>query len=407
MSTFINTKAIKVFIAEMIDAMPYLKASMPHFADQLSGKKSGSDYTFVLRDSGHPTDGLAITGSDRKTIIEKEVKLTLAHKKSVVEVTLLEAIKDIGDFKTEVADTYAVRLGAEVQSDVIARTFFKATVATYPKTGSNGWSALSKASAHLKGARNGAKLFGHLSSNASANLTVDALNGMVFIPSKNGEMLFGENDIGRFGGVEYADVTNCPTVTVPAATAFVDLEVDSASTTTGVGTLLIHAAAGNTSVLPAGLPLVKAGAYACNSVGMPTDTPFSFILQSPVTLNGITPVSATVQSLIPEDIGARNIYIAGVTTPALIAGALTCPLTAEAKYDVAQIRCNDVMNWDNNPLPDLQGAKCTSATVGGVSLKVTEFGDGTTFSNITRWDIDFLAGIADERLVACAYLPRD
>ena len=125
-----------------------------------------------------------------------------------------------------------------------------------------------------------------------------------------------------------------------------------------------------------------------------------------MTLNGTALIPATVQSLVAEDIGSRNIYISGVTAASAISGALTCPLSAGVVYDVAQVRCNEVMNWDNIPLDDIAGAETSNAEVGGVKLKVTKFGNVGTMVNKTRWDVGYLAGIVDERLVVDAYLPR-
>ena len=80
-NTIITSKAIKVFLADMIQSMPYvIGASKSHFSDQLTGKKNGRDYYFVLRDAGNPTDGLAVSASDDATIVEKQVKLTVKHK---------------------------------------------------------------------------------------------------------------------------------------------------------------------------------------------------------------------------------------------------------------------------------------------------------------------------------------
>ena len=406
-NTIITSKAIKVFLADMIQSMPYvIGASKSHFSDQLTGKKNGRDYYFVLRDAGNPTDGLAVSASDDATIVEKQVKLTVKHKKSIVELDVLQAIVDLGDFKTEVADTYAVKLGTKIQSDIIDANIYKATVATFPKAGSNSWSALTKAGAHLRATRNGAKLTGYLSSDASANLTVDALNGFHFAPSTVGDKLYADNSIGKFGGVDYTEVTDLPILTVPTASAISGISAVSATSTDGVGTLYVSAPAGNTATLPAGLPLQLSNAYACNSVGSETKTKFSFILQSAVTLNGTALIPATVQSIIAEDIGARNIYISGVNAASAVSGALTCPLSASVEYDVAQVRCNDVMNWDNVPLADLSSGKSSSASVGGIDMKVTEHGDWDNMVNKTRWDVSYIAGIVDERLVVDAYLPR-
>jgi hypothetical protein len=404
---FITNKKVKIFVGEVLEGMNYLKASKSHFADQFSGKKNGESYYFVLRDAGNPTSGIAITDSDDASVVEKEVKLTIAHKKSVVDLTVVQSCVEVEDFKTEIGDTFALRLGAEIQKDVIAANFFKSMVATFPATGSeSGWPALSKASAFLRSTRNGAKVSGYLSPEAEANLSVNALNNFKFTPSSVAEKLYGENAVGNFGGATYVATMDTPMVTCPAASAISGISAISATTAVGVGTLYLTAPTGNTAILPAGLPLQLSNAYACNSVGMRTATKMSFILQSPVTLAGATPVAATVQSIIPEDIGARNIYIEGVGSASAVSGALTCPLSAGVVYDVAQIRTNDVMNWDNVPLDDLTIGETVNGELGGIKIKATKYSDGDLLKNRTRWDVSYLAGIVDERFCANAYLPR-
>ena len=213
-NSFVDNSYVKLFIANIIDAMPYLKRSKSHFAGELKGKKGGEVYNFVLRDSGKPTSGLAVTGSDRLDVKEGKIWLAARHKKSVVALNILESVVDIYGFKEEIADPYGLNLGAEIQKDAIDESYFDGCVAKVAT--SNGWTALSSAIAHQRSARNGAKLCGFLSPEAEDQLTTHSLNNWHFGSNELVDRFYKEGAVGMFHGTEFAYVNDAPVVTVPS-----------------------------------------------------------------------------------------------------------------------------------------------------------------------------------------------
>lgn len=407
-NAFVKSDYLKVFIADLIDAMPYLKASKSHFtASDIKGKKPGEVYNFGLRDSGSPTSGIAITAADRITVDERKIWLAVRNKKSAVSLNTLESVVDIDQFDQEIGKTYGLNLGAEVQKDVLGISYFNANVAKVAT--SNGWSALAAAIAHQRAARTGSQLFGYLSPEAEANLSVHSLNNWHFENSDLVQKFYKEASIGTFHMTNFAYVTDTPVVSVPAngfGTVTVSAGADAVAPTTSLSGAVDRTAltvSALTVAIPAGTPFTIAGAYACDSLGRPLlRTPFSFVVQEDAAVGATT---LYVQKVIVGNTGARNLYHASWTGVGDIAGTLVCQLANSVDYEVAQIRTSDTMNWDNIDLDPVVGGENTSETFGGVKIQVAKYGNGDARANTTRWDCAYLAGIVDNRLASLAYIP--
>lgn len=407
-NAFVKSDYLKVFIADLIDAMPYLKASKSHFtASDIKGKKPGEVYNFGLRDSGSPTSGIAITAADRTTVDERKIWLAVRNKKSAVSLNTLESVVDIDQFDQEIGKTYGLNLGAEVQKDVLGISYFNANVAKVAT--SNGWSALAAAIAHQRAARTGSQLFGYLSPEAEANLSVHSLNNWHFENSDLVQKFYKEASIGTFHMTNFAYVTDTPVVSVPAngfGTVTVSAGADAVAPTTSLSGAVDRTAltvSALTVAIPAGTPFTIAGAYACDSLGRPLlRTPFSFVVQEDAAVGA---TKLYVQKVIVGNTGARNLYHASWTGVGDIKGTLVCQLANGVDYEVAQIRTSDTMNWDNIDLDPVVGGENTSETFGGVKIQVAKYGNGDARANTTRWDCAYLAGIVDNRLASLAYIP--
>lgn len=407
-NAFVKSDYLKVFVADLIDAMPYLKASKSHFtASDIKGKKPGEVYNFGLRDSGSPTSGIAITAADRTTVDERKIWLAVRNKKSAVSLNTLESVVDIDQFDQEIGKTYGLNLGAEVQKDVLGISYFNANVAKVAT--SNGWSALAAAIAHQRAARTGSQLFGYLSPEAEANLSVHSLNNWHFENSDLVQKFYKEASIGTFHMTNFAYVTDTPVVSVPAngfGTVTVSAGADAVAPTTSLSGAVDRTAltvSALTVAIPAGTPFTMAGAYTCDSLGRPLlRTPFSFVVQEDAAVGA---TKLYVQKVIVGNTGARNLYHASWTGVGNIKGTLVCQLANGVDYEVAQIRTSDTMNWDNIDLDPVVGGENTSETFGGVKIQVAKYGNGDARANTTRWDCAYLAGIVDNRLASLAYIP--
>ena len=398
--SFTNSKFLKVFLADIIDAMPYLKDSKSHFAAEIKGKKAGKSYYFSLNDAGHPSTGLSIdrsgANSGQGDVKEHQVKMSLVNMKSFVDLNVLDSITELTEFESEIGQTYGIRLGAEYQKQAIEKTIWDASVAF--KNDTNPWKALSAASSHLKSVRAGSKVVGYLDPVAEGSLTVDAINGFHFGPSDRGSKFYADASIGKFQGAEYVYCTDIPMVT--GATR--SLTISSVAESDGETTVTLTASASLKAGEALYLTVSDKPAMACNAVGMPTNNRFVLFVKADTSSS----TTFKCSRICVEDCGSRNCYIDGVSAlTGLAGGTLSNVLTNDKKYFVAQVRTADVMNWDNVDMDDLIGAENKSVTVGGVKLKVTVYGDGDSMQNTTRWDICAGTCIVDNRFAALAYIP--
>lgn len=397
-NSFVNAKALKLFLAKMVDAAPYIRASKGHFKGDLKGKKPGKSYNLYLTDAGNVTDGLAIQSGDDASVEEREVTITLQNKKTLVDLNVLESIVDIESFKDEVAEPYGVRLGAEIQKSVIAKTFFQGSTAF---VGTNGWDAMATANAHLRSIRQGAKLVSFIDPMAATGLTVNALNNWHFGPSNKGQDFYGDNSLGKFSGSEYVEVTDIPMI----AGKTLSLTIASAAASendNNVGGIKLTLSAATGSAIPAGTPLVLEGAKACNVVGMPTNAQFVCFVQKDATASD---TDIEVGRIELKDIGSRNCFIEGASALADLAGKTLTNLLENGKdYYAVQTRTEDVLDFTSVEMADLEGAKTQNASVGGIGIKWTTFGKFDNMTNQARADVCYGTGIVDNRLVSIAYI---
>lgn len=399
--SFTNSKFLKVFLADVIDAMPYLKASKSHFASEIKGKKAGKSYYFSLNDAGHPSKGLAIdragANAGQGDVKEAQVKMTLTNMKSFVDLNVLDSITEIEQFESEIGQTYGIRLGAETQADAIGETFFSAATAFVDDK--NGWKALSAAGSHMKSVRAGSKVVGFLDPVAEGSLTIDAINGFHFGPSERGQKFYADASVGKFQGAEYVYCTDIPMVT--GATR--SLTISSVSETDGETEVTLTSSVSLKKGEALKLTVSGNVAKACNAVGMPTNADFVLIVKADTSSS----TKFKCSRVCVDTIGSRNCYLPNVDELSdLAGGTLSNVLTNGKKYFPVQVRTEDVMNWDNVDMDDLIGAENKSVTVGGVKLKVTVYGDGDAMQNTTRWDICYGTVIVDNRFVGIAYIPE-
>lgn len=407
---FINSKWAKVFLADAIEEMPYVKASKTYFADSIKGKKVGKTYSFVLRDSGEVTDDLEIAGGTIRGLTEREVKVTLKSKKNVVGLNVLESITDIEEFKTEVADTYGLRLGAEVQKDIIEDTIFNASTA-FVGDGSNNWKPLSNAIAQLKDSRVAGNLVGFIPSRLQSDLTVGALQGWSFLPNEQGANFYGKGFVGNFQTCDFVNVSDIPIVESPTANYSdtghkIKSIVEGANDTTVIA---IENVSGTVAkpALKKGTVLFIDGLYATNIVGMQTQEPFACIVQKDVgSTTSAVDQEVIVQRIDVGEYGARNATGTSITKLEDLEGAgISVGLALNKKYYVAQIRQEKALAYEAPDLDDLVGAENTSVNIGHIKLKTTVLGNGYNMQNISRWDIAYGSVIPDNRLAALAYIP--
>ena len=194
-----------------------------------------------------------------------------------------------------------------------------------------------------------------------------------------------------------------PTVTTPAScSATITLVADSDGEGNIVGFETVDEIEGTN--LKAGLVFTTGGTLKIvDQSGIETEQEVSIIVLSTNqagTKGKISPLRITVAG---GNYGNPNAYVAeGVTSL-----SLTPALDASTTYWVGQVRGREAMAYDSYKFENLPGSENEAvATVGGVTVKMSQYGDGTNLTKLVRLDTPFAAGIWDARGCVGVYIKK-
>lgn len=377
----IGTQKLATVVAlEVAKKAGFLKlASKDYFGSQINGKmKAGQSYDFILPDAGNTVDGLV---ADPRAIAERKVTLNIKSKVNAVETNALEGVTDL-QWEKEIAKTYAANLINTILKEEVSKAAKEATTVFV----GSGFKPIAEAGAYLQSITT-EDLQGFIDPMAQAVL---AANGQAFVPTGAPDALYGKGTLGNFQGVDYKAERWLDKVKVNLSAESAGVQGYTASTAQGDPAKL--QLSGVSGTIKAGTPIFVDGCYACDTIGMETNAPYAFIALGDVTANGV--------------ISAQPIYTANN-------GTRTCSKAPEAgdsvslpdngNYGLAYIRATDAYNFSQVDKLDIKLSK--EAGVGDVDgLRVTcnQFTDGKSATNMTRWDMCYMAGTVEPRLVSVA-----
>lgn len=390
-NTVITSKMTQILSLEMAKKAGFLKiGSRDHFGDQINGRmRTGRTYTFVLPDAGNVVEGLVISPRD---IVEKKVELTIGNMNNSVRADALELVTDI-KWEEEIAKQYAGKLVNAIIRKEVAKAQPQVTTCFVGE----GFKPLSQAAAHIESIVN-EDVVGFISPNAASTIKT---NGQQFQPVGT-PSLYGKGSIGNFEGIDWTKERFLAPIEISTelknalsgakAKAFDPDHLDTLSISG------VQSAAD--LVLPKNTPLFVNGAFACDTIGDPTQTPYAFVAQEDVPLSA-TSVDIKVTPVVYEDIGARTI-----STSAIAGKKVTIPATGV--YDAALVRAEG--SYDYTPVNTMEFMLSDKTTVGdtaGVKVFANAFTDGVSAINTVRWDCPFLAGTVEPRANSLAYIKRE
>lgn len=380
-SNVINTQKLATVVAlEVAKKAGFLKmASKDYFGSQINGKmKAGQSYDFILPDAGNTVDGLV---ADPRAIAERKVTLSIKSKVNSVETNALEGVTDL-QWEKEIAKTYAANLINTILKEEVSKAAKEATTVFV----GSGFKPIAEAGAYLQSITT-EDLQGFIDPMAQAVL---AANGQAFVPTGAPDALYGKGTLGNFQGVDYKAERWLDKVKVNLTAASAGVQGYTASTAQDDPAKI--QLSGVSGTIKAGTPIFVDGCYACDTIGMETNAPYAFIAKADVSANGV--------------ISAQPIYTANN-------GTRTCSKAPEAgdsvtlpdngNYGLAYIRATDAYNFSQVDKLDIKLSK--EAGVGDVDgLRVTcnQFTDGKSATNMTRWDMCYMAGTVEPRLVSVA-----
>lgn len=382
---FSNTQKVKMIATEVADKCPYLKEATSYMTQgQLEGKKYGRTYKVYIPDPGKVVDGL---DADPADINEVEVPVTLENKNTSFEVNVWNKLTDIEDFKKEIVKPKAVLLAQSLDKAAIDKTVFNAAQAV---VGSANFATLSDASMAL----DEAKVAGTKVCFVKPTVAGKIANGGLanFIPDDIQRDIYRENYLGQYAGAAVINEANLPVVdatNISAAAASVTL-----TDVSGKGFEPITSVSG--TGLKAGWAFTADGLKVVGKDGIQTDQDYAIIVDKD---GKIPELRITVDG---EAFGNPNAWVASGTSSL----TLSPILTEGKKYYVGQVRTQKALGVDTYKFDDLPGSENATETVDGISIKMSQYGDGNHMKVLGRLDAPHAFTLPEQREAVTVYFEK-
>lgn len=362
------------------EAAPYLTVgAKSYLADQLQGKRNGTEYEFVIRDAGEYAEGMDMTGHV-STLKERPVKLSVNLGNIVIDSNLVERITDM-KWDDEVAKPNGEKIAKGLVNATLAQDLGKQNTAFVGE----GWLPLFKASNFLESISSEAQY-------AFVDPMIESIcrsTGKAFEPSNKADVdpIYRKGLKGEIAAAEVRAQQGMPTIEISAdlANELSSATVNSYTTGVSYDTLALT---GVTETIPAGTPLFVAGVKACDLVGEATSAYKAFI-----AIEDATSGSVKVRKVDFDGVGTKE-----ASAKPKNGDKLVNPIK-EGVYFTGIIRVNGAFEFDTLKELDWSNADSRVTSPNGITLHEGRAVDVITGSNKTRWAIASIAGIVEPRVV--------
>ena len=395
-NNFTNNEKTLLVAGAVADELDYIKASVSKMSQaDFKGKKFGKSYNIYIPDVGSVHEGLEASPDDI-TEVETEIKLNNFNTSCTIDAW--NELGDMESFKDQVAKPRGQHLARKMAKAIVNDNVFKdmqAVIADAPSFG-----VLSDASAALNELAVGGEIVSFMPPTVMGKIAAGGLAN--FIPGTEAKELYAKNYLGQYAGAEQINCALLPTVTiksVPTATITLVPVKDGESNTIGFET--VDTITG-TNLVPGAVFTTGGDLKIVDQSGIETEQDVQIIVLS-VNPEGtsakISPIRITVEG---KNTGNPNAWMkAGVETL-----TLTSALEV-ATYWVGQVRTKESMAFDSYKFENLPGSENEDvATVGGVTVKMSMYGDGTNLTKLIRLDAPYAAGIWDARGAVAVYIKK-
>ena len=394
---FTNNKKVLLVAGAVADELDYIKASVSKMSQaDFKGKKYGKSYSIYIPDVGSVKEGLEASPDD---IVEVPTEIRLNNFNTSCTLDAWNELGDMESFKDQVAKPRGQHLARQMAKSIVNDNVFKdmqAVIADAPSFG-----VLSDASAALNELAVGGEVVSFMHPTVMGKIAAGGLAN--FIPGTEAKELYGKNYLGQYAGAEQINCALLPTVTIksaPTATISLVPVQDGESNTIGFET--VDTITG-TNLVPGAVFTTGGDLKIVDQSGIETEQDVQIIVLSvnPAgTSAKISPIRITVEG---KNTSNPNAWMkAGVETL-----TLTSALEAGATYWVGQVRTKESMAFDSFKFENLPGSENEDvATVGGVTVKMSTYGDGTNLTKLVRLDVPHAAGIWDARGAVAVYIKK-
>ena len=393
---FTNNKKVLLVAGAVADELDYIKASVSKMPQsEFKGKKYGKTYNIYIPDVGSVKEGLEASPDDI-TEVETEIKLNNFNTSCTIDAW--NELGDIESFKDQIAKPRGQHLARQMAKSIVNENVFKdmqAVIADAPSFG-----VLSDASAALNELAVGGEVVSFMHPTVMGRISASGLSN--FIQGTEAKEIYGKNYLGMYAGAEQVQCPLLPTVTIkdaPTATISLVPVKDGKSTTIGFET--VDTITG-TNLVPGAVFTTGGALKIVDQSGIATEQDVQIIVLSTNpegTSAKISPIRITVEG---KNTGNPNAWMkAGVETLTLTSAL------AVGTYWIGQVRSRECMCFDSFKFENLPGSENEDvATVGGVTVKMSLYGDGTNLTKLVRLDVPHAAGIWDARGAVAVYIKK-
>ena len=408
---FINAKHVERIAAVVADNLPYLAKSRSGLSqEQLKGKKFGTTYNLYLAPLATVRKG---TQAEPESLKEVETPVYTENQHMAFELGAWDKDWNIGDFESEIAVPNGQSLAANIQKDIVESTVFTAAQAV---VGDASFATLSDAAAALDEISVTGNIVSFMKPTIQGKISATGLAR--FLPNNVQADIYGRNYLGEYAGASQVELKELPEIVTPDSTGM-------AATITAT-----KDASGNffEEIREiSGTGIVKGLAYTVEAIdsdsnslgnvkivdraGLATDQDWVVIAQTKAKAGKATIPMLRIAIQQEDDKG--NLYVPkGDSNPNawVPAGAasfkLTPILAASTKYVIGQVRTENALVFDSYKFNDLPGSENSVKTVGGVTVKMSRFGDGQCLNEMVRIDAPYATALPIARDAVVVYYKK-
>ena len=408
---FVNAKHVERISAVVADNLPYLAKSRSGLSqEQLKGKKFGTTYNLYLSPLATVRKGVC---AEPESLKEVETPVHTENQHMAFELGAWDRDWNIGDFESEIAVPYGQSLAANIQKDIVESTVFTAAQAV---VGDASFATLSEAAAALDEISVTGNIVSFLKPTIQGKISATGL--AKFLPNDVQSDIYGRNYLGEYAGASQVELKELPEIVTPDSNGM-------AATITAT-----KDESGNyfdqiTEISGAGI--VKGLAYTVEALdsdgdslgnvkivdraGLATDQDWVVIAQTkakagkakiPMLRIAIQQEDADGNLYVPKGDSNPNAWV-----PAGAASFKLSPiLAASTKYVLGQVRTENALVFDSYKFNDLPGSENSVKTVGGVTVKMSRFGDGQCLNEMVRIDAPYATALPIARDAVVVYFKK-
>lgn len=409
---FVNAKHVERIAAVVADNMPYLAKSRSGLSqEQLKGKKFGTTYNLYLAPLATVRKGVC---AEPESLKEVETPVHTENQHMAFELGAWDMDWNIGDFESEIAVPHGQSLAANIQKDIVDSTVFCGAQAV---VGDASFATLSDAAAALDEISVTGNIVSFLKPTIQGRISATGLAR--FLPNDVQADIYGRNYLGEYAGASQVELKELPEIVTPDSngmaatiTATKDASGDYFDEIREIsGTGIVKGLAYTVEALDSdsnSLGNVK----IVDRAGLATDQDWVVIAQGKANGSGKAKIPYLRIAIQKED-SDGNLYVPkGESNPNawVPAGAASFKLTpildASTKYVIGQVRTENALVFDSYKFNDLPGSENSVKTVGGVTVKMSRFGDGQCLNEMVRIDAPYATALPIARDAVVVYYKK-